>query len=122
MGKSQRVKGQTYEREVAKWLSRTTEEEYVRNLSETRDGASGDVLPQDFNRKNKSVPLVFVVEAKRQERMNLEAWLDQAEEALGCTAQPHLVMVAHRASRKETVFHIRASQFEKLIDILKETP
>ena len=46
MGKLSRNKGARWERAVARALTDATERAYLRNLSETRDGNSGDVLTQ----------------------------------------------------------------------------
>lgn len=49
MGKLSRTKGHTFERVVARDLREATGHDYQRNLLETRDGNSGDVLRAGYD-------------------------------------------------------------------------
>jgi Holliday junction resolvase len=85
MSKSQRVKGCAAEREVCRIIKEKTGVDVARNLDQTRDGG-GDIRYANYN-----------IEVKRQERLNIPAWLAQAEAATPDGCEP---VVAFRASRQ----------------------
>lgn len=70
MGKSQRTKGATYEREVAQVFSEALGRDFKRNIGQARDGGNDlDVGP-------------LVVECKRRKTLGtVYGWLDQAFKA-----------------------------------------
>lgn len=87
MSASQRRKGATAERELARLLSPLLGEEITRNLAQSRDGGA-DLLGVG----------PFALEVKRQERLTLPAWWRQAcEQAERAGLIPAL---AYRQSRQ----------------------
>ena len=69
MGKMQRVKGATYEREVANFFSKTLGKKFKRVLGQERDGG-GDVTAEQCD---------FLIECKRYKEMKgLYGWMRQA--------------------------------------------
>ena len=71
MGKRSRTKGASAEREVVKILKEAGFET-ERNLTQTRDGGR-DLLGIDG----------FAIEVKRQERLNIQSWWEQAVSQAG---------------------------------------
>ena len=85
MGRLQRAKGASAERELAKLLSGMVDAKVVRNLQQTRDGGHDlDGLP-------------FAVEVKRQEVLRVRQWWEQAVEQGECCGK--FPVLAYRKSR-----------------------
>lgn len=92
-GKSSRTKGASAEREVFKLLNvRLGKELFSRNLLQTRLGGCDDGNAD-----------VFAVEVKRQEKLNLPAWIEQAKKQ----AKPgQIPVLAYRRNREPWQFLI----------------
>ena len=99
MGKMQRTKGATYEREIVHTL---VERGYIaaRNLMQTRDGGA-DIILQDF-----------IIECKRRASIAVYDWLDQA--TLAAKGRKRPVVVA-RGDRRESVVILRLEDFLDLV-------
>ena len=99
MGKMQRTKGATYEREIVHTL---VERGYIaaRNLMQTRDGGA-DIILQDF-----------IIECKRRASIAIYDWLDQA--TLAAKGRKRPVVVA-RGDRRESVVILRLEDFLDLV-------
>jgi len=91
-GKGRRSKGQSGERELAGLLSKALGHEVVRNLDQARDGGP-DVW---------GLPGV-ALEVKRQERVTLEPWWEQAVQQAHRSQVP---VLAYRQSRKPWRFRV----------------
>jgi hypothetical protein len=110
MGKMQRTKGATGEREVLALLSERLGVKLERNLSQTRNGGADCV---QLGRVR--------LEVKRQERLNISGWWKQAEEQAGYISTPNGVdiyedgrlnlipVLAYRQSRKPWTFILDAA-------------
>lgn len=80
MGKSQRRKGHDWERRIVRWLNQFDGVEAERNLTETREGNSGDVLVEwRSSRRLKSA--LILIEAKHRKRVSPWKALDEARDA-----------------------------------------
>ena len=99
MGKMQRTKGATYEREIVHTL---VDRGYIaaRNLTQTRDGGA-DIILQDF-----------IIECKRRASIAIYDWLDQA--TLAAKGRKRPVVVA-RGDRRESVVILRLEDFLDLV-------
>ena len=94
MGKMQRTKGATAERELARLLSERLGVEIVRNLEQSRSGGH-DLAGVG----------AFALEVKRCETLSISAWWNQAtSQAERCGLRPAL---AYRQSRKPWRFMVR---------------
>lgn len=101
MGKMQRTKGATYEREIVHTISSALGVELKRNLDQVRDGG-GDILLDHY-----------VIECKRRASLSLYAWLDQATES--CVPN-QIPIVAARGDQRESVVIMRLNDF---LEVLK---
>ena len=99
MGKMQRTKGATYEREIVHALV-DRGWDAARNLMQTREGGA-DIILQDF-----------ILECKRRAKLSLYDWLDQA--TLAAKGRKRPVVVA-RGDRRESVVILRLDDFLDLI-------
>lgn len=99
MGKMQRNKGATYEREIVHVL---VERGYMaaRNLTQTREGGA-DIILQDF-----------IIECKRRASIAVYDWLDQATLAAKGRKRP---LVVARGDRRESVVILRLEDFLDLV-------
>ena len=99
MGKMQRNKGATYEREIVHAL---VERGYLaaRNLTQTREGGA-DIILQDF-----------IIECKRRASIAIYDWLDQATLAAKGRKRP---LVVARGDRRESVVILRLEDFLDLV-------
>jgi Holliday junction resolvase len=99
MGKMQRNKGATYEREIVHAL---VERGYLaaRNLTQTREGGA-DIILQDF-----------IIECKRRASIAVYDWLDQATLAAKGRKRP---LVVARGDRRESVVILRLEDFLDLV-------
>lgn len=93
-GAGRRSKGATAERELAKLLAEQLGSDITRNLEQTRSGG------HDLTGVG-----AFALEVKRQEKLNINAWWEQArEQAERSGMKPAL---AYRQSRKPWRFIVR---------------
>lgn len=85
MGKSQRIKGAVFERDVAHMFSARFGREFKRNIGQARDGGNDiDVGP-------------LVVEAKRRASLKgLRAWMAQAQAAADTRGGASIAVVVMR--------------------------
>lgn len=98
MGKMQRVKGATYEREVAKFMSKVLDRDFKRVLGQERDGG-GDVTAEGCD---------FLIECKRYKAMMmLYSWMRQATISSYGTLVPKIPVLAIRADDEESLLVIR---------------
>ena len=99
MGKLQRTKGATYEREVAKLLTDALALKFERVLGQARDGG-GDVQAEGSG---------LMVECKRRKTLKgLYAWMEQARVSAFSELVPKIPVLAIRADSEETLIVIRA--------------
>jgi hypothetical protein len=85
MGKSQRVKGHSYERKIVRWLKRMLFEAN-RNVTETQTGNTGDVFVKLRWAKPNPVtfgPFRLVIQAKHWKSPSVWKAMAEAEEAAG---------------------------------------
>jgi len=100
MGKSQRTKGATYERDIVHVLKDALGIDVERNLSQTRDGGGDVDLPG------------YLVECKRRAGIAVYEWLDQATRAAKPDQKP---LVIARADRRENIIIMRLDDFLPLL-------
>ena len=89
MGKSQRVKGATGEREVLALLGEKLGRKFERNITQSRYGGADCI---DMGR--------IKLEVKRQERLAVKDWWEQAQKQ----AKDDVPALAYRQSRKPWTF------------------
>ena len=89
MGKSQRVKGATGEREVLGLLGEILQRKFERNITQSRYGGADCI---DMGR--------IKLEVKRQERLAIKDWWEQAQRQ----AKDGVPVLAYRQSRKPWTF------------------
>ena len=98
MGKMQRVKGATYEREIAKAFSVPLGYEFKRVLGQERDGG-GDVTAEGCG---------LLIECKRYKAMKgLYGWMRQASLSAFGPLVPKIPVLAIRADDEESLLVIR---------------
>ena len=98
MGKMQRVKGATYEREVAKFFADMLDLDFKRVLGQERDGG-GDVTAEGSG---------FLIECKRYKAMKgLYGWMRQASISSFNTLVPKIPVLAIRTDNEESLIVIR---------------
>jgi Holliday junction resolvase len=103
MGKAQRTKGATFERDVVNAL-KAAGIDAARNLDQTRDGG-GDI---DVG--------AYMIECKRRASIAVYDWLDQCTRA----ARPgQIPVVVARGDRREAVVILRLDDFIPMLE--KET-
>jgi hypothetical protein len=89
MGKSQRVKGASGEREVLGLLGEILQRKFERNITQSRYGGADCI---DMGR--------IKLEVKRQERLAIKDWWEQAQRQ----AKGGVPVLAYRQSRKPWTF------------------
>jgi len=89
MGKSQRVKGASGEREVLGLLGEILQRKFERNITQSRHGGADCI---DMGR--------IKLEVKRQERLAIKDWWEQAQRQ----AKDGVPALAYRQSRKPWTF------------------
>lgn len=89
MGRMQRTKGATGEREVLKLLSERLGVKLERNLTQTRGGGADCVEMGSLR-----------LEVKRQEKLAIATWWAQAQQQAG----EHIPVLAYRQSHKPWTF------------------
>lgn len=89
MGKSQRVKGASGEREVLGLLGEILQRKFERNITQSRYGGADCI---DMGR--------IKLEVKRQERLAIKDWWEQAQRQ----AKDEVPVLAYRQSRKPWTF------------------
>jgi hypothetical protein len=99
MGKMQRVKGAVGEREVLALLSERLGVKLERNLSQTRNGGADCIQLGKVS-----------LEVKRQERLNITAWWEQAVKQAGS----NIPVLAFRQSRKPWTFVVDSNDVQLL--------
>lgn len=100
MSKSQRTKGQVYERQVAEELSDWLGVDCKRKLGAARDGGDDIQVGQ------------FRIECKRHETTKVWEWYEQARS----NAQPgEIPVVVFRRSRSESMALVSLSDFMRLM-------
>jgi hypothetical protein len=111
MGKSQRVKGSVYEREVMAEFSTALGKTYKRHIGQARDGGHDGLAG------------LWVVECKRRKNLKtLEDWMKQAVTARDRIDGGGLVpVVVMRADAGESMVLIRLVDFLPLVT-LRDTP
>lgn len=84
MGKSQRTKGATYEREIAHAFSSSLGVDFTRNIGQARDGGNDlDIGP-------------LVIECKRRKTLGtVYSWLQQAIDSIPAFKRKHKTDVAY---------------------------
>ncbi len=98
MGKMQRAKGATYEREVAKVFSKMLDLEFKRVLGQERDGG-GDVQAEGSG---------LLIECKRyKSMMTLYSWMRQAAVSSFGPLVPKIPVLAIRTDNEESLIVIR---------------
>lgn len=113
MGKSQRTKGASYEREVAKQFSEAINSYFARNIGQSRDGGNDiDVGP-------------LCIEAKRRKSLKtIESWMAQAQAAADTRAARGRIaypVVVARQDAGESLIVFRLDDFLELFrDALRE--
>lgn len=100
MGKSQRTKGHSYEREVVNDLRDTFGIDVSRNLTQTRD-SGGDILLDDF-----------LIECKRRAGIAVYEWIKQAEKSCNKHQKP---IVVCRADGEKSLAIMKWDDFKKLL-------
>lgn len=120
MGKRERVRGHRFERELARLLTNHTGEDYKRNLSETRDGTSGDVIPASWTREGKPLDLVFVVEAKRRNKVSLDKAYSEAVEGLTPHPCQQIPVAIKKADRQPAMAYLKLSDLMSIVDRLRD--
>jgi hypothetical protein len=101
MGKSQRVKGATGEREVLGLLSERLGQKFERNITQSRCGGADCI---DMGR--------IRLEVKRQERLLVKDWWEQAQKQ----AKDGVPVLAYRQSRKPWTFVLDCADIS-LLDV-----
>lgn len=86
MGKMQRTKGASFERDIVNDLRSILGVSAARNLSQTRDSGGDIVLDH------------FVIECKRRARISIYEWVEQAEES--CAPQQKPIVVCRGDGQK----------------------
>jgi hypothetical protein len=112
MGKSQRVKGSVYEREVMAEFSTALGKTYKRHIGQARDGGHDGLAG------------LWLIECKRRKNLKtLEGWLKQAQWArVGMHMPPEVTpVVVMRADAGESMVLIRLADFLPLVT-LRDTP
>jgi Holliday junction resolvase len=106
MGKSQRTKGATYEREVCKWLEERFGRAVTRNIGQARDGGN-DI---DYG------PLL--IECKRRKTLTtIESWMQQAVDSVAAWMRRErrgavpVPLVVCRADNGASLVILRADDF-----------
>jgi hypothetical protein len=89
MGRSQRVKGASGEREVLALIGEKLGRKFERNITQSRYGGADCI---DMGR--------IKLEVKRQEKLNISDWWEQAERQ----AKGGVPVLAYRQSRKPWTF------------------
>jgi len=100
MGKSQRTKGASFERDIVHVLQDALGIQVERNLNQTRDGGGDINLPG------------YLVECKRRAGIAVYDWLDQATRAANPAQKP---LVIARADRRENIIIMRLDYFLPLL-------
>jgi len=101
MGKMQRTKGATFEREIVKDLVSRGFDDAKRNLEQTREGGGDINLP------------AHLIECKRYAKIAVYQWLDQATKA----AKDHqMPVVVARADHKKAIAILYWDDFLGMMD------
>jgi len=100
VGKSQRTKGASFERDIVHVLQDALGIQVERNLNQTRDGGGDINLPG------------YLVECKRRAGIAVYDWLDQATRAANPAQKP---LVIARADRRESIIIMRLDDFLPLL-------
>ena len=97
MSKSQRIKGHSFEREIAIDLSEVFHESVKRNIGQARDGGDDITLPP------------FRIECKRRAHIAVYKWLEQVIAAT--EMDDEIPVVVARADQQESIVILRYSDF-----------
>jgi hypothetical protein len=100
MGKYQRTRGATYEREVANDLKDTFGIDAKRNLTQTRD-SGGDILIDGF-----------LIECKRRKAIAVYEWMEQADKSCKGSEKP---IVVCRADGEKSLAIMKWEDFKTLL-------
>ena len=100
MGKSQRIKGATYERDIVHSLFDHLGVVCARNLDQTREGGADIVLDK------------YVIECKRRASIAVYEWVDQAQAACKEGQTP---IVVCRGDHRESLAIMKWSDFLTLL-------
>ena len=100
MGKSQRTKGATYEREIVTALKDVLGIDAKRNLTQTREGGGDIVLDK------------YLIECKRRASISVYAWMKQAEESCDTKQKP---IVVCRADNQQSLVIMKLTDFLPLL-------
>lgn len=100
MGKAQRTKGASFERDIVHDLADSLGVVCARNLDQTREGGADIVLDR------------YVIECKRRASIAVYDWVEQAQAACKDDQKP---IVVCRADRKESLAIMKWSDFLTLL-------
>ena len=104
MGKSQRVKGTQFERDIVNLL-KNRGYQAARNLTQTRDSGGDISLPR------------WLIECKRYAAIGkVYQWLDQAIASASGIQKP---IVVAKADRKDEIVIMRLSDFMEIMDVVE---
>ena len=101
MGKMQRTKGASFEREIVKDLVAKGYDDAKRNLEQVREGGGDINLPG------------YLLECKRYANIAVYKWLEQAEKA---KKDGQIPVVVARGDRKEPIAILYWSDFMGMMD------
>jgi hypothetical protein len=107
MGKGQRIKGATYERDVAAFLSEVLHLDVRRVLGQARDGGADIHLPGVY------------VECKRRAAIAVYDWLDQCNKAAAESGSVPIVIA--RADHQESIVIMKLTDFAPMLSMWIET-
>jgi len=99
MGKSQRIKGSVYERDVCHAIEDATGIKVNRNIGQSRDGGDDITLPP------------YRIECKRRASISTYVWMDQCAKSCGPTDVP---VVIARGDGRESLVVMRFDDWIKL--------
>lgn len=104
MGKSQRTKGATYEREVRDAFNKALGTNFQRNIGQARDGGC-------------DIPIgPFAVEAKRRKTLTtIEGWLQQSKTAAINLSSEHMPIVVTRSDGGRSMALLDLDDFLKIL-------
>lgn len=100
MGKMQRTKGATFEREIVNDLKDYLGVKAGRNLSQTRD-SGGDIVLDNF-----------VIECKRRAKISIYQWMEQCE--VSCETKQKPIVIC-RADGEKALAIMKWSDFMTLL-------
>lgn len=122
MGKMQRRKGATFERQIVRWLKDLGFSETERNLTETRTGNTGDVfVPLKSLGLSQERLFRIVIQAKSRKSPSPWKAMDEAREAAGKSPSDLPVAIVRR-THDQTLVCMEPALFGALLYLSADNP